>query len=133
MFSYKLTLTVLITVLFCNKFFVVDALDSPQNIDINWCLFSKKKKLFRNVGTLSSVFANTLFHSRWTKRSRVPLFHKQRLVLLYLAVLLLSNSYTPEPNPGPQNHEPSEATGNRSSWLCDCTVGWGTKGVVNNN
>ena len=79
---------------------------------------------------------NTLFHSRWTNRSRVPLFHKQRLVLLYLAVLILSSSYAPEPNPGPQNHEPSEATGNHFSWLCgtcDCTVGWGTKGVACNN
>ena len=135
MFSYNLTLTVLITVLFCNNFFVVDALDSPPNIDINCCLFSEKT-VFRDVGTLSSVFANTLFHSRWTKRSRVPLFHKQRLVLLHVAVLLLSNSYAPEPNPGPQNHEPSEATGNRSSWLCgtcDCTVSWGTKGVACNN
>ena len=76
----------------------------------------------------------------------LPTTH-QRLVLLYLACLLLSNSYAPEPNPGPSPHSDPSTNGatdpahsqthslsqTHSSWICgtcDLQVHWSDRGLA---
>ena len=86
------------------------------------------------------MFTDALSHA--TRKRRV--FYsasRQRLVLLYLTTLLVSNSYSPEPNPGPSiDHSSSPAnsqsrslTQTHSSWICgtcDLAVHWNDRGLV---
>lgn len=81
-----------------------------------------------------SILVGNKVRSRNAPRNSatVPSHYRQRLVLLYLASILLSNSYSPEPNPGPECLSDSQS---RSSWLCgtcDRPVDWSDRGLACN-
>ena len=70
---------------------------------------------------------------------------RQKCILLYLITILLSNSCSPEPNPGPVQNQmthieacgnPSSPSQSHSSWICgtcDLEVSWNDRGVVCDN
>ena len=88
---------------------------------------TQQSQLKRNMA-LVGVFLDTIQRSELCylhHHAPVLLSPSQTCVTFTITHLCYSNSYAPEPNPGPQNHEPSEATGNHSSGLCGtchCTV-----------
>ena len=87
----------------------------------------------RVLGAVCS-FVSSLAACRYPRRCNS--FPKQRSVKLYLTIVLLLNSYAPEPNPGPnstpssttlpENSEPEEHC---SCGECDLSVTWWQRGV----
>lgn len=88
-----------------------------------------RKELLRTFGTSCSIFVDVLKHMQ-KKRQR------SKQVNLYLISLLLSNSFAPEPNPGPLNsHQtsvPELSQSVRQCGTCDNTVQWNTRVVCCN-
>ena len=93
-----------------------------------------EKTVFRNPITSLSLTTHLLAACRYPRRCNS--FPRQRTVKLYLTILLLLNSYAPEPNPGP-NSTPSSTTLPENSepeehcpcGECDLSVTWGQRGV----
>ena len=100
------------------------------------------KTTFRTLCVSYYIFVNAFAHC--PRKRAMFQASQQRLVLLYLASLLISNSYSPEPNPGPANNgsptpqadsPQSHSQSNHSSWICgtcDLAVSWGSIGMACN-
>ena len=119
------------------KLSIIDTAGSPyDNNDVN-CTCFREKTLFRDPRAFPvCVFVDSVIRASQQKLKYENIY-RQKLVLLYLASLLLSNSYAPEPNPGPTNQSinVNGTTETHSSWLCgtcDCTVNWSDKGLACN-
>ncbi|KAI8495881.1 hypothetical protein Bbelb_262970 [Branchiostoma belcheri] len=87
------------------------------------------------MGVSYFVLVESITRSSTRKSATLPSFCRQRLVLLYLASILLSDSYAPEPNPGPEEavHGAPVGSQSHSSWMCgtcDRTVGWDDRGLA---
>ena len=119
-----------------------------QNIGTRWSqwypMFNfQHKTVFRVLGTCYSIFEHIL-----AKRWRNTISH-QKLVLLYLASLLLSTSFAPEPNPSPVNdgsqaapkllasssdhHTLSSPSSPHNCGTCNISVSWREGAVACNN
>ena len=103
MFSSNFVFAVAVFAAFVLKLVNSDATEPnssciPKYVDL---IEFDKKTLFRPLGTGFSLLVNALQRSAYARCARTT--SRQRLVLLYLASLLLSNSYSPEPNPGPNS------------------------------
>ena len=139
----NLTLSLIVISTFILKIVACDAIVPKPPNDIKSLHFSMKTT-FRTLGVGYCRFADALAHC---PRKQV-LFQasQQRLVLLYHSSLLISNSYSPEPNPGPANNGSAtpqadspqsyaHSQSNHSSWICgtcDLAVSWGSIGVACN-
>ena len=140
------TLSVLVFSLLNHKVFVDDASFPYSYHNIDDVTFSLKFTI-RTCGTSLAIIVETLGASNRKYLSpRHP--YRRRLVLLYLAALLLCSSHYPEPNPGPQNiqtappppnnqtSQQSESNGSCSNnsyppcGVCQAAVDWNCKGVA---
>ena len=87
------------------------------------CAFERIKTVFRTLGTGFCVFTDALSHA--TRKRRVLYSaSRQRLVLLYLTTLLVSNSYSPELNPGPSTDHSSSPANSQSRFLSQTHSSW---------
>ena len=139
MFSSNFTLSLIAFLAFVLKTFACDAQVPHPPEDTSSVRF-REKTVFRTLGTRFCVFTDALSHATRIRRVLYSA-SRQRLVLLYLTTLLVSNSYSPEPNPGPSiDHSSSPAnsqsrslTQTHSSWICgtcDLAVHWNDRGLV---
>ena len=99
MFSSNFTLSLIAFLAFVLKTFACDAQVPHPPEDTSSVRF-REKTVFRTLGTRFCVFTDALSHATRIRRVLYSA-SRQRLVLLYLTTLLVSNSYSPEPNPGP--------------------------------
>ena len=95
MFSSNFTLSLIAVLAFVLKTFACDAQVPHPPEDTSSVRF-REKTVFRTLSTGFCVFTDALSHA--TRKRRVLYSaSRQRLVLLYLTTLLVSNSYSPEP------------------------------------
>ena len=121
MFSSNFTLSLIAVLGFVLKTFACDAQVPHPPEDTSSVRF-QEKTVFRTLGTGFSVLTDALSHAT-RKRRVLYTAPRQRLVLLYLTTLLVSNSYSPEPNPGPStDHSSSPANSQSRSLIPDPLV-----------
>lgn len=140
MYRLHITLTVLVIFLFLHKTFSTDVSypstsNRPQGVRFD------KKTVFRSLGVTYSLFVRHAAVSTFRRRSAGAT--RDRLVLLYLAGILLAQSYAPEPNPGPtatcagplnqtpaDGHPPAGPSSPRNCGTCDLSVSWVHRGIT---
>ena len=139
MFSSNFTLSLISVLGFVLKTFACDAHVPHPPEDTSSVRF-REKSVFRTLGTRFCLLTDALSHA--TRKRRVLYSApRQRLVLLNLTTLLVSNSYSPKLNPGPStDHSSSPAnpqsrslSQTHSSWICgtcDLAVHWNDRGLV---
>jgi len=139
MFSSNVTLSLISVLGFVLKTFACDVQVPHPPEDTSSVRF-REKSVFRTLGTRFCLLTDALSHA--TRKRRVLYSApRQRLVLLHLTTLLVSNSYSPKLNPGPStDHSSSPANSQsrslsqtHSSWICgtcDLAVHWNDRGLV---
>ena len=93
-----ITLLFVVSVFLGYRLFVIEAEAPDISNNVTHSGFAGKT-VFRNPNTILSFTTHFLAACRYQRRCNS--FPKQRTVKLYLTILLLLNSYAPEPNPGP--------------------------------
>ena len=116
-------LLVLVTALLGNKTFV-GYVSRPGDCENLGSVHFQRKRLFCTLGVGTGLLTNF----PGTRKRDQPIF-RHKLVLLYLASLLLAGS--PEPNPGPTQQDlcANESSHQWHCGTCDVTVQWKDRGV----